>query len=552
MELNVTSPVSTSSIPRASLPSRRRRVRHRFRRPVYANLSRNSQTPIVHLNGTDFNELLDISEDGLALKGRVPLDAGCEFQLFLELDAIGETLHARVQVVWSDAFCRSGFRFIESPSSFLGSLREWMFIQAISSWSEQWVIVDENSQAAQAPPHVSQADALARLKQLQVQLESLEADPDAGLDLIARTAQELTRASAAAIALRMSQSEMICRARSGSNSPPLGAELDLGSGFSGLCLRSRTPLICRDTETDLRVDRNQCRALGVRSLLAAPVSIGAATVGLIEVFSTNRDSFTNDDTAILEIVGRVVINFLDTGQLRRKSVVPILHARPHPPASVPTSLPVLGEIGDGTLETSTQNSRMPRAPVVLICVVAVMGVALLFPSLWIRRQTQNRPPLQAQPVETRLQPEASAQVPGIPMPLHLEDADIATLKQLAGQGSAEAETALGQRYLDGDARYALVRDEEEALHWFSIAAERGNVAAQSKLGFLFWSGRGVPQDLEKAYFWATVASLNPDASPRDPMVVLARDLRSALAYSGLNHAQAAAIERQAQRWRPSR
>jgi hypothetical protein len=546
----VTLPMSTRSILHGALPSRRRRVRHRFRRPVYASLSRNSQTQIVHLNGTDFNELLDISEDGLALKGRVRLDAGCEFQLFLELDAIGERLYARVQVVWSDAFCRSGLRFIETPPSFLRSLREWMFIKAISSWSEERVIVDENSRAGQAPSHVSQADALARLKHLQVQLESVEADPDAGLDLIARTAQELTRASAAAIALRMGQSEMICRASSGSNAPPLGAEFNLGSGFSGLCVRSRTSLICRDTESDLRVDRNQCRALGVRSLLAAPVSIGAATVGLIEVFSPHPDSFTNDDTATLAIVGRVVINFLDTGQLRRKSVVPIPRSHPDPTVSVPTSLPVLGEIGNDELETLTQNSRIPRAPVVLICVVVVMGVAFGLLSLWIRRQTQKRPPLPAQPLETRLQPEASASVSGIQMPLHLEDADIATLKQLASQGSAEAQNALGQRYLEGDARYALVPNDEEALHWFSIAAERGNVAAQSKLGFLFWSGRGVPQNFEKAYFWATIASMNADASPRDPMVVLARDLRSALAYSGLNHAQATVIERQAQRWRP--
>jgi hypothetical protein len=541
--------VPTSSISRGYFPTRRRRVRHKFRRPLYASLNGKSQTATF-----DLSEVLDISEDGLALQGRVPPDEGCEIQLSLELAEIGEKLSAKVQVVWSDAACRSGLRFVEIPSSSLRRLREWLLIKAISSWSERQAIVDECSRVAQAPINLGFADAPEVVKHLQVQVESLEADLDARLDLIAKnTLALMLRASAAAIALCTRQPEvMICRARAGSSAPPLGAELHVGSGFSGLCIRSRTPLICRDTETDCRVDADQCRALGVRSILAAPVRVGESVVALIEVFSPHPDGFSSHDLVILNSLGKVLVDLLDRSQPRQTYVVPP-HYRPAEPLKPGIGgVPVFSADRDGAPQNATGRSSAPRVHVIVICVVAIVSLALGVPGLWRRRQLQNRVSLQAPAIESRfvLAPSAPAPPGTNEAPLHLEDANLATLKQLAGQGSAEAENVLGQRYLDGDKREALVADEKEAARWFSASAEKGNVVAQAKLGFLFWSGRGVPQNLEKAYFWATVASMNAGPSSREPMVVLARDLRKALAYSDLSRAHAVAIERQAQRWRP--
>src|ERR1700722_7296159 len=58
-----------------------------------------------------------------------------------------------------------------------------------------------------------------------------------------------------------SEANMTCRASSGSNVPPVGATLKVGSGFSGECVRAGRILRCDDTEEDARVDRESCRAL---------------------------------------------------------------------------------------------------------------------------------------------------------------------------------------------------------------------------------------------------------------------------------------------------
>ncbi len=62
---------------------------------------------------------------------------------------------------------------------------------------------------------------------------------------------------------------MICRASAGPSAPPVGAALQVGSGFSGDCVRSGKFVALRWTpRPDERVDRESCRALGIRSLLA--------------------------------------------------------------------------------------------------------------------------------------------------------------------------------------------------------------------------------------------------------------------------------------------
>jgi len=110
---------------------------------------------------------------------------------------------------------------------------------------------------------------------------------------------------------------------------------------------------------------------------------------------------------------------------------------------------------------------------------------------------------------------------------------------MADQGNPAAENALGLRYFQGDDLNKIAQDEQEAFRWFSSAAAHGSLPAQTKLGFLYWSGRGVPKDLNKAYFWTVVARTRGDQGNRDLGTLLA---------SGMTRAQAAAIEEQAGYW----
>jgi TonB family protein len=110
------------------------------------------------------------------------------------------------------------------------------------------------------------------------------------------------------------------------------------------------------------------------------------------------------------------------------------------------------------------------------------------------------------------------------------------LRELANQGDATAQFALGARYATGE---DVKQDYSEALNWFSKAAEQGHVTSQATLGAYYWAGRGVPQDLHKAYFWALLAEAGGDQGSRYRLPVLA---------SRLSKSEIAEAQRQADAW----
>ena len=57
---------------------------------------------------------------------------------------------------------------------------------------------------------------------------------------------------------------------------------------------------------------------------------------------------------------------------------------------------------------------------------------------------------------------------------------------------AVAQRVLGQRYANGE---GVGKDEGEAVRWFRLAAEQGDIEAQRYLAFALLHGRGVPEDV---------------------------------------------------------
>src|SRR5207253_9674291 len=76
---------------------------------------------------------------------------------------------------------------------------------------------------------------------------------------------------------------------------PLCARLQVGSGVWGECVRTAKVQRCDDSETHPLVDRESCRALGIRSMIAAPVVCSERVIGLLEVFSPNAGAFEETD-----------------------------------------------------------------------------------------------------------------------------------------------------------------------------------------------------------------------------------------------------------------
>lgn len=73
----------------------------------------------------------------------------------------------------------------------------------------------------------------------------------------------------------------------------------------------------------------------------------------------------------------------------------------------------------------------------------------------------------------------------------------------AEKGYTRAENYLGFRYFNGE----YVRQNiDSAIYWISKAAEEGDISAANNLGYMFMESEVLPHDYDKAVYWLTKAS----------------------------------------------
>jgi GAF domain len=152
-------------------------------------------------------------------------------------------------------------------------------------------------------------------------VDSARRDLEATLQLLADRAQYITGATGAAIALRDGD-KVLCRASSGTAAPDLGSCLDLSTGLSGECVRTRTALRCDDVARDPRVDHESCRRLGIASLAVMPILREGEVVGIFEIFSGKAQAFQERDLAALERLREMVNIALDEASPEREKASP--------------------------------------------------------------------------------------------------------------------------------------------------------------------------------------------------------------------------------------
>ena len=503
------------------LGERRSRVRHKVHAPAYASLNTNSTGMVL-----DLNEVIDITEEGMSIQTASPPDVNSSLNLSLDLSETKSFIHTTGQVVWSDRSGRAGIRFPNMPFASVRQLREWLFLNALTACSNHFAAqgahlrqemassaapalpIAENPQAPIGPDYTEMLGALAAVQR---EAESFAANLDAALRLIADRAQAFTRASGAAIALQQHE-EMICRASAG-DAPPVGARLQVGSGFSGECVKLGRLLRCDDSETDPRVDRESCRALGIRAMIAIPIRANGSIVGLLEVFSPQPGAFTENDNI-------VVRRLAETAASAVKSASRVSE----PAAGKPTSDKVL--FAEAASESGLRSPAFRRIlPGVLVLAVAVVLALLLWPRL---KGVVDTPSVQAEPPK--------AQAIAKPAGNAGRASDFESMRKLAEQGDPAAQFAMGAHYVTGE---DVAQDYPQAVRWFSLAADHGHVTAQSTLGAYYGVGRGVPQDFSKAYFWSILAQAGGDEASKYRIPGL---------VSHLTRAQIVAIQQQANNW----
>jgi len=525
---------------RPASPNRRRRVRQKVHAPAYASFSGASRSEML-----DLYEILDISEVGVAVQCPTPMKIDQQVELCLDLAEARGQISATARVVWSDSTGRVGLDLPALTDPALRRLREWLFLNAMAAAANAASAAPPSTTLENSVLRQNYTDTLTAVSAVQREAESLGPDLEAVLSLVASRAQSLLRASGAAIALAGKDAgSMICQASAGQSAPPVGATLQVGSGFSGECVRTGRMSRCDDAENDERVNPESCRALGIRSMLAAPVRLGERVIGLLEVFSAQPSAFGENDSAVLQRFAETILAAVNRAA-RAHNLSP-----PPPPSPKPFTPPPGSVLFAHDPEENTENRdasgdedkvggiRLPRAHLyLLVCAAATIFLALGFIlAPWIQEKLQARDRSGERTVLASSRAPADASKSPSPS---VDFADVEQLRQLAARGDAAAENTLGLLYAEGDDRQAIKPDESEAAQWFTKAAEHGSVSAQYKLGLLYWGGHGVPKDANRAYFWAVLARAGGQQGSKDLAKVLA---------SGMTRAQAAAIEQQAEIW----
>jgi TonB family protein len=159
------------------------------------------------------------------------------------------------------------------------------------------------------------------LRDARISTRGAEIGPDSQiermLDQVLEQVLLATSATAAAVALSEGRQEegMVCRASVGPNAPDVGVRLDVSSGLSGACVRTREVQYCADTEGDSRVNAAASRRLQVRSVLVVPVIEDQQLLGVFEIFSPHPGAFGNRDLQNLQTLTCVIVENLQ--ELRR-------------------------------------------------------------------------------------------------------------------------------------------------------------------------------------------------------------------------------------------
>jgi putative methionine-R-sulfoxide reductase with GAF domain len=527
-------------LPTHSVVERRRHIRHKLHSPVYASFSGSNAGLVLELS-----ELHELSEDGFSVDTNERLDVNQQISFSLDLPETKAKFQSTGVVVWGKG-ARKGIRFSGLPEQSQRLLKDWLIVNLLAGsmrnaeHKTQAAAPTETKPAALSPillpaidsPVPDLSSVLAAVEAVRREVRAT-IDFDAALSLITERALSLTGGAGAALAF-VTDDKMVCRASTGEPSMPLGIAVDVKQGITGECVRSGRMVACEDVETDSRVDREICRALGIGSILASPIVADFRVVGLLEVFSRHPNTFSDIHETVLDRL----VELVPKAQL---AAIPAQDPTPKATDSRPAeSTATMNSVGEMVWEQEREAQEPLRGVPIRRNNILVWGITLPILALVagyvsapklapvVERFWRSKPAVGSPATAGATAPVATRRVSS--------SLTLSELRTLANNGDAEAQWELGSRYRHGE---GIPQDDVQAAKWFQLAAEQGHLASQRAIGSSYWSGRGVPKNLSKAYFWSAVAANEGDEISASQMQGLALQMTPA---------QVAAAQSQADDW----
>ena len=151
-------------------------------------------------------------------------------------------------------------------------------------------------------------DAIALLTQIvaaQGEIAAAGPEPQEVVDAITHRAQALTRSDGAVLEIR-DGAVMRYWSASGIAQGTVGMSIPVDGSLSGRCIQESRVLRCDDSEDDVRVNRDACRRVGLRSMLVAPLHFRGQVVGVLKVVAATPMAYRDTDCRTLEQLSTLV------------------------------------------------------------------------------------------------------------------------------------------------------------------------------------------------------------------------------------------------------
>lgn len=114
-----------------------------------------------------------------------------------------------------------------------------------------------------------------------------------------------------------------------------------------------------------------------------------------------------------------------------------------------------------------------------------------------------------------------------PLPQLQDITEYKAFFELAKSGDTDAQTMLGEMYLDGINGVAV--DHEKAFFWLSKAAKKGEPQAQYLLGFMYENGLYVVKNMPRALKWYKQAALKGDVLAQYNLALIYKEGKDGIA-----------------------
>jgi protein TonB len=303
----------------------------------------------VHLCLVDLGDnrsamLLDVSELGIGVQAVEGPGEGFTTTFRFQLPDTAVLIEGEGEIAWADRAGRMGIRFTKIAPDLQIELGKWVASEANPLFADQPVT-----------EAMADLDARDRVAQLEARIIVSGWAQIQALNFLVDQIAAMTQAGGVAIAVE-DGSGIVCEAASGI-APQVGVRVNPRSGLSWECVRTCEVVQCVDTENDPRVDRTVCRQLNMRSAMLVPVKKDGRVAGLVEVFSSQPHSFSNQTVILLRRVAEAVAALDETApDFSEEPVLEMPGPQPEPPVTTPTPL---------VAKLMPQPAPIPAAPVVV-------------------------------------------------------------------------------------------------------------------------------------------------------------------------------------------